>query len=35
MISKFEKINEKEEPPHTCINFYSYASRNITGEMIV
>ena len=24
MISKFEKINEKEEPPHSCINFYIY-----------
>jgi len=35
MISKFEKINEKEEPPHTGINFYTYTISNITGSMIV
>ncbi len=35
MISKFEKINEKEEPPHSGIIFYSYTTRNITGGMVV
>ena len=35
MMSKFEKINEKEEPPHTSYKFYSYILHRITGEKIV
>jgi len=34
MISKFEKINEKEEPPHTGINFYIYTISEIFGGRI-